>query len=216
MVRGSSLPRQARAVKALLVAVLSTLVALVSHVLAGGSVPGMPGVLVPLVLSLVVCLPLSGRLLSLPQLVMSVLASQLLFHWLFVLGSTSPGVRVVEDHRAGHGVHHTEMIVALGAGADPGAHASHSEGWMWAGHVIAAIVTILLIRRGEMAVVGLWRLTLILIRSLFGRGPRVQAIRLPSPRSISAHRSGRRRTRWLLAASITERGPPRAIAISLL
>lgn len=91
------LSRQARAAKALFVAVFSTLIALVSHVLAGGSVPGLPGILVPLAFSVFVCLPLSGRILSLPRLVLSVLASQMLFHWLFVLGATGPGMLVIDD-----------------------------------------------------------------------------------------------------------------------
>lgn len=213
--RGARLSRQARVGKAFLVAALSTLIALVSHVLAGGAVPEAPGVLVPLVLSVFVCLPLSGRVLSLPRLVISVLLSQLLFHWLFVLDASSPGVLLVEDAPAGHAGHHTQTITMLHSGTEMASHMDHSGGWMWVGHGIAAAITILLIRRGEAALVGLWQLAMLLVRTLFPRLPRPDAIRVTLPRLMRGFLNQCSFSHRLLGASISRRGPPRSVLLAL-
>lgn len=213
--RGARLSRQARAGKALLVAVFSTLIALISHVLAGGSVPEMPGILVPLALSVFVCLPLSGRALSLPGLVLSVLSSQLLFHWLFVLGTTGPGAFLIEDAPAGHAGHHAQTITLLHTGTEMAPHMDHPDGGMWVGHGIAAVVTILLIRRGEAALVGLWQLTAMLVRTLFPRLPRPAAIRVALPRLVGDFLNQRPFAHLLLGASISRRGPPRSTLLAL-
>lgn len=210
------LSRQARAAKALFVAVFSTLIALVSHVLAGGSVPGLPGILVPLAFSVFVCLPLSGRILSLPRLVLSVLASQMLFHWLFVLGATGPGMLVIDDAPPGHAGHQTQTITMLRTGAEMGSDMGHSDGWMWVGHGIAAVVTILLIRRGEAALVRLWQLAVMLVRTLFPRLPHPDAARVALPRLVPGFPDeGPLVARLLLAASISRRGPPRSAVLAL-
>lgn len=203
------LSRQARVAKALLVASLSTLIALVSHVLAGGSVPALPGILVPLTFSALACVPLSGRVLSLPRLVLSVAASQLLFHWLFVLGVSGSEPLAVEGAHAGH---HAEAATVLGTAA--GAHAGHSDGWMWVAHGVAAIATVVLIRRGEAALVALWRLTVLLVRTLFPRIPRTALVRVAPPRLRGTFPDAGALARWLLEASISRRGPPRASVIA--
>ncbi|RQP09151.1 MAG: hypothetical protein EAS51_12610 [Microbacteriaceae bacterium] len=215
--RGARLSRQARVGKALLVAVLSTLIALVSHVLAGGAVPEAPGILVPLAFSTFACLPLSGRVLSLPRLVLSVLVSQLLFHWLFVLGASGQGVLPIEDAPAGHAGHHLQTITMLHTGTEMASHMDHSDGdgWMWVGHGIAAVVTILLIRRGEAALVGLWQLAMLLVRTLFPRLPRPDAIRVVLPRLSGGFLSRRPFSHRLLGASISRRGPPRSVLLAL-
>ena len=79
--------RSARALRGALAAIVSTFVALLSHVAGGGEVPGLLGILVPLVLATAVCVPLAGRRLSVIRVSASVIASQVLFHALFVLGS---------------------------------------------------------------------------------------------------------------------------------
>lgn len=54
-------------------AALSTLVALSSHVLAGGAMPSIPGLLVPLLLSIAVCFQFAGKELSLWRLSVAVI-----------------------------------------------------------------------------------------------------------------------------------------------
>lgn len=202
--------RRGRATRAILVAAFSTAIALVSHLLAGGEVPAALGVIVPFGLAVLVCIALSGRLLSMPRLVASVLASQLLFHWLFVLGRTGPAVIAVDDAQAGH---HAASITLLPAGADTTAHTGHDDGWMWLGHAIAAILTIALIRRGEAAITGLRRHAAMIARALLARMPRPAALGYTVPR-VRAEPE-RPAVQPLLDASVSRRGPPDPIAFAL-
>ena len=81
--RPSRLSRVARGGVA---ASVATWAALLSHVAAGGAMPGWLGVAVPLVLSVAVCTALAGRHLSLVRLAVAVTASQLLFHMGTIFG----------------------------------------------------------------------------------------------------------------------------------
>lgn len=117
--------RHRRALRGTLAAAFATFVALTSHILGGGSFPTAMGVIVPLALSILVCVLLSGRHLSLPRLTVSVGISQTLFHLLFSLftphGSASLNATARSDnglaallgshshHSPAHGVHHTAM-----------------------------------------------------------------------------------------------------------
>lgn len=92
----------------------------------------------------------------------------------------------------------------------------HSDGWMWVGHGIAAVVTILLIRRGEAALVRLWQLAVMLVRTLFPRLPHPDAARVALPRLVPGFPDeGPLVARLLLAASISRRGPPRSAVLAL-
>ena len=117
--------RHRRALHGTLAAAFATFVALTSHILGGGSFPTAMGVIVPLALSILVCVLLSGSHLSLPRLTVSVGISQTLFHLLFSLftphGSASSNTMARSDnglaallgshshHSPAHGVHHASM-----------------------------------------------------------------------------------------------------------
>nr|WP_281063461.1 hypothetical protein [Brevibacterium permense] len=117
--------RHRRALRGTLAAAFATFVALTSHILGGGAFPSAMGVVVPLALSILVCVLLSGRRLSLPRLTFSVGISQTLFHLLFSLftphGSASPNTVARSDnglaallgshshHSQAHGAHHAAM-----------------------------------------------------------------------------------------------------------
>ncbi|MDT0157921.1 hypothetical protein Q9R19_09825 [Microbacterium sp. ARD32] len=118
---------------------VATFVALASHVWVGGGMPGMLGIAVPWILSLTVCTLLAGRRLSVVRLSASVLVSQLLFHALFVLGSITPqgGIRP-----------HVHGIAPISFG-DAAALAPQDAG-MWLAHGAAAVLTVLLLHRGEL------------------------------------------------------------------
>lgn len=77
--------RHRRALRGTLAAAAATFVALTSHILGGGAFPSATGIIVPLTLSTLVCVLVSGRRLSLPRLTISVGISQTLFHLLFSL-----------------------------------------------------------------------------------------------------------------------------------
>lgn len=129
--------RAPRVVRAALAASVATFAALLSHVVAGGAVPGPLGVAVPWLLSLAVCTVLTGRRLSLLRLSIAVPLSQTLFHVLFVVGAGS--AQPVTPH-----AHHTlfELMpeATMLAPVDPA---------MWLGHAVAAILTVALVHRGE-------------------------------------------------------------------
>lgn len=209
--RGVPLTRQARAVKALLVAACSTMIALVSHVLAGGAVPAPAGILVPLAVSVFVCLPLSGRTLSLPRLVLSVLASQVVFHWMFVLGTPGSGAVRIDAAPLGHAGHGAPTITLLGGEA---AHSVHADGWMWLGHAVAALATIALIRRGEVALVGLRRLALLAVRALFRARPHADVEPVAVPRHVGSGRDEDAPVGRLLTAAVSRRGPPPGVLLA--
>jgi hypothetical protein len=136
--------RGARVARGAVAASLATFVALVSHVSAGGAVPGPVGIVVPLALSFVVCVTLAGRRLSTWRLGLSVAVSQALFHTLFVLGS----------YDLGAGVHAHGGAIPVVAGGSP-APASALDADMAVGHLVAAVVTTLALHRGERALAAL-------------------------------------------------------------
>lgn len=136
-----STSRARRVLSGLTAASLATFVALLSHVSGGGVVPGVVGIVLPLVLSVLVCVALAGRRLGLVRLSLSVVISQVLFHTLFVLGA-SGGVTAT-----GQASHHGS--VALITAGPPDHAAGHTSPAMWVAHVVAATVTIAALRRAD-------------------------------------------------------------------
>ena len=105
--------------------------ALVSHVAAGGAMPGAVGIAVPWILALPITVALVGRRLPLLRLSLGVAASQALFHALFVLGAPAAGDASV----AMHGHHATIVLGAPSPTVGP-------DIAMLALHAIAAVATI--------------------------------------------------------------------------
>lgn len=168
--------RLANAARGSVAAVSSTLIALASHLAAGGQMPGLLGVVAPLVLSLLVCVAWSGRRLSLVSLSGSVLASQVVFHLLFAIGAPS-GTPML--HGAGAGIHagHQGAIVpttvaAVGQTGHPG---THTDATMWLWHALAGTVTVLVLHRGE-----------LLLRDLLAQTRRAAAHLFRSPGAVGA------------------------------
>src|SRR5699024_1527126 len=98
--------RRRRALRGSAAPTAATFVALASHVLDGGSMPSLWGIIVPWALSTLVCVLLAGRTLSLWRLSASVVASQALFHQLFTVFTplaSAPGpTSAVEKHAHHH------------------------------------------------------------------------------------------------------------------
>ncbi|MDR6198523.1 hypothetical protein QE374_000432 [Microbacterium sp. SORGH_AS428] len=200
--RRSRLPRLLRGTTS---AAVATFVALLSHVSAGGAVPGWLGILIPFVLSLAVCTVLTGRRLSVWRLSVAVALSQALFHTLFVLGSFAvPGMG--QDHHAMHGMGDTQPVPSTGM-----TDALHGDPAMWLGHAVAAVVTILALHRGERCVRALIELTRTLVGRLRIRlalvvaDVDVDAPRFPSVACARHRQPGQR----LFLRDIARRGPPR-------
>lgn len=141
--------RGVRALRGALAALSATFVALMSHVAGGGQLPDVLGIVVPLVLSMPVCMAWSGRL-SLFGLSASVMASQLFFHLLFMLG-TPAGSGAASSGSGLHAGHHgmvapVASAQAVGHVAEP----AHADAAMWTWHAVAAVVTIVVLYRGEL------------------------------------------------------------------
>jgi hypothetical protein len=196
---------------------VSTFVALLSHVAGGGAHPALIGILVPLVLSVAVCTVLAGRRLPLPRVAASVLASQALFHALFVLGTPS-GVTAASGPSAGAGHVHSVVLTSTAA------HTHVSGPGMWVAHAVAAAITVVALRRGELAAARLLAIGRFALAGVgagveagaarFGRVLAIRPVglpRLPSVRGTHAVAVANPVTGRSSAQS--RRGPPSAVAV---
>ncbi|AMB60017.1 hypothetical protein [Microterricola viridarii] len=148
-------PRASRALRGAVAAAFSTFVALLSHLAGGGETPGAWGIITPLVLSTLLCVFLSGQRLSLPRLSASVAISQLLFHALFVLGTTTAAAAQLSAHAGHAGSAADQLLAAPGMVGAQAAGVEHLHGGMWLAHAAAALLTIAALHRGETVLVGL-------------------------------------------------------------
>ncbi len=194
-----------RLVRGAVAATLATFVALFAHVVAGGEMPALIGVLVPLLLSITVCTLLAGRRLSVVRLTASVGVAQLLFHTLFVLGSGS------SPHSAASSHHLDPAVTASILDAESSSMHSHGTGaGMWIGHGVAALVTVAVLYFAERMLLALMS-TATRVDAWIGR--LVEALTRPVP-PVFALRSVvvRCGTRALRAGaglgSLSRRGPP--------
>ncbi|KQZ25188.1 hypothetical protein [Microbacterium sp. Root553] len=129
---------------------LAIFIALAGHLTGGGAMPGPLGIVVPWLLSVMICVLLAGRRLSLTRMSLSVALSQFLFHVLFVLGTVAPS-GVSAPH-----VHGGPIVIPTGPGIS---EAVVADGSMWIGHGIAALVTVLALHRGERLILALHTLS---------------------------------------------------------
>lgn len=147
--------RKPAVVRGFAAASLATFAALAGHVTGGGQMPGSIGILIPWVLSFMVCVLLAGRKLSVIRLSLSVAISQFLFHVLFVLGTIQPSGQAV-----GH-VHGAPLVLPAAIGMT---EAVAADGLMWVGHLMAALVTVVVAYRGERMLLALRALAIQVAR----------------------------------------------------
>lgn len=193
-----------------MVATVATFAALVSHVAAGGDLPGWAGVSAPWMLAVAVSTLLAGRSLSRARLAVSVVVSQLLFHTLFVMGAPSASPTSTMMHGHAHGA---PPAMPTMPAMDPMIGALCADPSMWVGHAVAALVTIATLYRGERAA----RAMLALARDLrawarrtMARGVIVHA-RPRRPHTPRAERAPFARSAMYLSV-LRRRGPPLSIA----
>ncbi|MGV1034650.1 MAG: hypothetical protein ACOYBP_05440 [Microbacteriaceae bacterium] len=187
--------RIVRVVRALAAASTATAVALIGHLLGGGELPSLLGVAVPLLVSALIAIPLIGRKLALWRTTIVVLLSQLLFHWLFVLGSTGSATTMSAEMP---GMQHS-MAGSVAVSAHTMAMPAMSLG-----HFAAAVFTIALLYHGERVLRGLLELTLGFIRTVCA------LLAVPALTPLQAQPTTPvfgRHTR-LLASTLSRRGPP--------
>lgn len=218
MVRVRMKDRHQRALHGSLAASFATFVALTSHMTAGGALPTAMGVVVPLVLSALVCVLLAGRRLSLSRLSLSVLASQSLFHLLFsvftpMTGSHSPA-NALERHTMHHsgsaGMSGSMPHAMSGAVPSPDAGAAmhaHTSPGMLLAHLVAAVLTIAMIYWAEALPATISSFVRLVIHSLLPAMMRP----MPVPRGPKPHLGVTRilpRHLGVLRSPVLTRGPP--------
>lgn len=194
--------RQARATRALrggAAACVATFVALLTHVSAGGAMPGPLGIIVPLALSFAACTAVSGRRLSLVRTAVAVALSQVLFHTLFVLGGYDLAAAGHQHHGASPALADAGTTVVVSADAP-----------MWLGHAVAVALTTLALHRGERT---LSRLRLLAQRSVAWLRARVRLALgtlapVPVRRVFADVVAAVRPTSTLVLLAARRRGPP--------
>jgi hypothetical protein len=163
--------------------------------------------------SAVVCVLLAGRRQSLPRLAISITISQFAFHLLFGVGggpggAAGAGSAVLVETGGHHG--HLLLRELPDAVAGP-VHAGHDSSAMWVMHAIAAVLTIVLVRRGERAVVAVLTIAGAGILSLVRLAVAVFLEPLPEPSTLRPRGLpivDRLRDLGVLLGGLRHRGPP--------
>ncbi len=197
--------RSSRALRGTIAAFFATFVSLISHVLAGGAVPGLLNIALPLSLSTLLCILLSGKRFSLWRLALMIGFSQVLFHLLFSMGShgaVSSSYSSMHHHHQGMSID----VEALASGA--AASSGHGDFTMLSAHVFAGIATVLVLHRSEQVLMTLsdfislltWKLLIRLVS--FVDQPVHPTVAPTEPREIPAY------TVAIYTTSLIRRGPP--------
>ena len=193
--------RWARFARGLLAALASTAVAGLSHALAGGGAPSTLSIAIALAFSALVCVALTGRRLSAARMSVAVVLSQFAFHGVFSTIGVAPSHAPAALEGAAHGAHSAASIGLLVA-PETG---HHTSGWMWLAHALAAVATIVVLRRGEAAFWGMRDAALRFLATVFTVSP-VLSIEPPAA-PVVARVAAPRHFEFLLG-SLQHRGPP--------
>lgn len=194
---------------------IATFAALFSHVIGGGAMPGLLGIGVPLLLSLMVCILLAGRKLSLARLSVSVVASQTLFHTLFVLGTPTAGAGTQVNMPAGH--HHGHAMMQMPTVSEQTITLVHGDATMWVSHFIGAAITVFFLYRGEQAIHRLRALAeqfVAWVRHRLVLPLRVPVASTPARVPVAVETSAWSVLSQLHASTLSRRGPPRVFRIA--
>ena len=218
-----------RLLRGTVAATLATSVALGGHLVGGGAMPSWLGVALPWWLSIAACTVLAGSRFSLPRMSIAVVASQALFHGLFMAGTPAdPGVQLVAPpgSHLDHGAHLAgsgpgQAVPATHAGhsgvasaTEHALHGSHADLRMLLWHLVAALVTAFLLHRGETM---LWHSSSLVGRLLAVLGtPRPLALPptspLPAPARVVPETAHVRPARRAVLTPQLRRGPPWVLA----
>ncbi len=201
--------RAQRLARGWIVGLVATTVAAVSHSLAGGHQPGLLSFGTALVFAGMLGTLVIGRTPSLLRLGVAVAVSQLAFHLLFSLLGNG-GVTASSTGSGGGMAGMPGMPMDAAPATAPlamNAHNHLADPGMWIAHALAAALTVLFLRRAELAVwtmlMRLGRLVVTRLTVVLAPVATVAARRIPSRPTIEAGPVKR-----LLVASASRRGPP--------
>ena len=204
--------RAPRVLRGVFTATGATFTALLSHLAGGAAMPGLLGIVLPWVLSLMLCTVLARRALSLLRLSVGVALSQVLFHTLFVLGTVSS---TVVTYSAGH---HASAAVVSATAAPTAQHTLamvHADPVMWMWHSAAGVLTIFGYYRGERAVLRLRQLAVEVrgwVQSRF-RAPLTVPLLPAAIRTRVRDAAGHPVSSVPQRSALQYRGPPPALAL---
>ena len=180
-------------------AAMATVLAAASHSLAGGEVAPV-SLLVTAVIALPFCVALAGKIASAWRVLLAVGASQFLYHWAFAgLGVTSGFPAGSQAALGPHAAH----LASLERFVPTVAAAGSADSLMWALHAVAAVISTVLIVRGEAAVLALGKS----LRRVLPRPFALAAIQRPSL-PVLLREAPRLRDQLLNYLAWSLRGPP--------
>jgi hypothetical protein len=197
--------RWSRVARGSAAATVSVFVAAFSHSVAGGSLPGVTGLALCLALSVLVCVALTGRRLPLARLAVSVAISQAMYHWLF--GALGSGTVVASGGRMAAHVHDAVAVLPT---VTPHAHAG---GDMLLAHVVAAIVTVLVLAYGERSIAATARYARTLVIAMLPAIPDAPAVPAPVRLLPTRLRVADPLPRRVDHSGLRHRGPPAASVV---
>lgn len=193
-----AMSRGVRTARGAAIAVSASLLAAASHALAGGEVTEL-SVLATAIFALPLSMALAGRRPSLWRLTLAVSIAQFVYHWCFAgfgLFSERGGLSTPAPLHAAHLAQLESFVPDLATAATAGAA-------MWLSHAVAAVITIALLYRGEVA----YRVLAQLVQRVL---PRVRFAIAVAPRRVVLVPSRRVAAPLQLAqlSPISHRGPP--------
>jgi hypothetical protein len=188
--------RWARVFRGLVASSVAVFVAAFAHVVGGGPLPSVAGVVLAFAFCALASIGLAGRRVSAIRLAATVILSQGVFHLLFLVSGGS----ATSSPAAGMNMGSAPMTVT-------GGPAMVEDGWMWLAHGVAAAVTIAALVWGERV---FWRLFELVFRVLLVA---VHAVR-PAQGAHLAQPAPRALTNEFLVGAVSRRGPP-AVVVSL-
>ncbi len=203
-------------------ALAATLLAAVSHAVAGG-VMTAAAIIATTLFALPLCVLLAGKIGSLWRLTIAVSVAQFVYHWSFAgigasgfgasgFGASGFGMNGSNEAVSPHAAH-LGLLTSLPFTPNAGTagFAAQADAWMWAAHALAAALTIALMHRGERAFMHLMRL----LRSAVPvRVP--AAIRLPvRPAILEIFTAAPARVTPVFLSAMSHRGPPTASALAI-
>ncbi|WP_298867330.1 hypothetical protein [uncultured Microbacterium sp.] len=190
-------PRQLRIVRGAAASVIATLLAAVSHTIGGGQAPNPLLMLAVSVLLTPLAAVLVGRTVRLAGITGAVTITQVLFHLLFAVTGDIPLAG------AAPGTHqHGVLTPADLAVVMPSAHTSSLDAPMLVAHLCAAVVTTVLLWRGELILRAITRW----VRAVLRR--REPVLRTSTPFRATPGDTTTSPLSRILLGGVCRRGPP--------
>ena len=203
--------RWARVARGLVTAVISVFLAAFSHIVFGGALPGLAGILLSLAFAGVICVLLAGQTLSRLRLSVAVFASQFTFHAFFslLIDATPAGATVVNTTHE----HLVPPVLFLIPAPSLSAMPMSSALTMWLGHAIGALITIVVLLHAERAFWGLSEVATLMLARLFAFIVPITRSATPGLPTLETERAALPHYRSALVDVQRDRGPPARFAL---